>query len=526
MRHYIVPHTLRSIRIILLSALVSGVWQLAHAQAVRQTATPPTVQGSTTLQPPDEVLLPPLRQHRTTDSPTTPRTVAELINDVHRVRGLAAADWLDLTKVAGPPIDSMRVPVKHRARQLAQTVVWDTMRGLQADAGIALLIRAGDTARATTLIERRLAERGLSLTDSAFVLFTAANAYANLAWPVDFARAARYTKRLDALASGSDFWKPGAGYWQAKAHLAIGMQHYYLGHTDDVFAELDRFMTILSRTDYLTRGGMTEGPMMPPPSPEMARFWDLYAGAFELSQTLPDGAARMASLHKRMLELEQEPVPAALVALDTERYKMPGRSLVKYFNQELSWYGKRVPPMPGEVWLNTPDSTAHDVTFGDGNVYIVMHTIKCTYVPESAKQLERLMAAVPGVKVILRCRLVGHWGNVFLTPAEELAALKAKFATELRSSIPVSVWVGEKVRTRDNGYVLTPDPTGGTVFASGKFVQYIDKQGRSRLLVAELLKGPGEIEHRQILLLRRLMAEPANPSSSAAPSPISPAGRS
>jgi len=500
---------------------------LARAQAIDPVGAQSGGQGSGVLQPPDEVLLPPLKEHRGTGSATAPRTVAELTNDVHRVRGLAAVDWLDFTKIAGPSIDSVQVKIKQRAQQLAQTVAWDTVRGMQADAGIVLLIRAGDTARATKLAEHRLAERGISLTDSAFILFTAANAYANLAWPADLTQAARYTKRLDALDAGSDFSHPGAGYWQAKAHLALAMQHYYLGHTDELFVELNRFLAILPRMDYLTRGGMLEGRMSPAPSPEMTRFFDVYAAAFEVSQTLPDGAARMAAIHKRLVELEALQAPAALAALDTERFKpRPEYSFVKQLDEHFSWYGKRMPPMPGNVWLNTSDTTAHDVTFGDGNVYIVFHTIKCTYVPEAAKRMERLMAAVPGVKVILRCRLSGYWGNVFLSPAEELAELRAKFAAELHSPLPVSVWVGEKVRTRDNGYVVTPDPTGETVFANGDGMQYVDKQGRSRLLVYEFLKGPGEWELQQIRLLRRLMAEPARSSSSAVSSPISPAGHS
>jgi hypothetical protein len=510
----------RPIRLLLLCGGMASAGQLVHAQAMRPAAAPPSVQGSTILQPPDEVLLPPVKQHRTVGSPTIPRTIAELNNEVHRFVGIVAQDWLDLSKVSGPPLDSVRVKVKQRAQQLVQTVAWDTVRGLQADAGIVLLIRAGDTARASTLIERRLAERGLSLMDSAFVLFTAANAYMNVAWPVDFVRAEAYSKRLDALPTGNDFRRPGAGYWQGKAHLAMGMQHYYLNHTDDVFAHLRQFLTIVSRMDYFTRLGMIEGSSVLQVSPETTRFWDVYAGAFDLSHGLPDGAARMEVLNKQLLGFA--PPPAALMALDTARWKGVKDEMapiVKSFTQELSMYGKRIPPMPGEVWLNTPDSAAHTVSFGDGNVYIVAHTIKCTYVPEMAKRFERVVAAVPGVKVILRCRLSGYWGNVFLTPAEELAALKAKFARELHTPFPVSVWVGEKVRTRGDGYVISADPTGETVFAD-RYVLFIDKQGRSRMLVSEYLKSPGHSEEQQIRLMRRLMAEPAGTSSTAAPSAI------
>jgi hypothetical protein len=436
-----------------------------------------------------------------------------LTNDVHRMRGLAALGWLDLSQLAGPPIDSVQARIKRRAQQLVHTVAWETVRGLQAAAGIVLLIRAGDTARATKLVERRLAERGLSLTDSAFVLFTAANAYARYAWPGDLTRAAHYTKRLDALPTGNDYWKAGAGFWQAKMHITLGIRHYYLGHIEEVFAELDRFTTLLARMDYLTREGLIDSPMTPNDSPEIARFIDLYRGALDMSQTMPDGAERMAAINKRLLEVGS--VPAPLVAMDTgaARNKAGIQWVMKYDFDALMWYWKKVPPLPGKVWLNTADTTARDVTFGDGNVYVVEHTIFCTNVPEVAKRLERLQAAVPGVKVYMRCMLSGHWGNVFVTPAQELAAIRAKFAAELRSSIPVSVWVSDKQRTRDNGFIPPPDPSGRTVFASGQYVLFIDKQGRLRPLIAEPIEGPGEYEHRQILLLRRLMAEPAVSSS-------------
>jgi hypothetical protein len=456
------------------------------------------------------VLVPPVRQHRTAASIAVPRTVAELAAELNDYYVATSEDWLHVDRPAGLPVDSIHTLVRARARQLAASVAWDTVRGKQADMGLMLLIRAADTARTKALLARRLAEPGLRVQDSAYTLMSVVTAYARQLWPADLTHAEQYTKQLDALS-------PKASYWQAQAHQTLTMIHYLRGHAAaDVLTHMEHVVRAMGRMDYLVRRSYLSTPT----SATWVTFGYAYAAATEVAQSLPNGVARLAVLNQHLRDQTQ--VPASLIALDSSwRGNDRGaRAGFEWTIGETKTNGQQMPPLFGSIWRNVPDTTPHAMTFGDGHVHVVLRMGHCTQLTYGARMLERLQADVPELRVVLYCRNGGVWGNVFVSPAEEMAALRVRLDKEFHSKIPIAIWVGDKVKNNEGGFVPVRDTTAD-VFQPWSMT-LIDKRGHFRPFIGNWIAGPGEAHALRVALIRRVMAEPASPPAAPVASTLSP----
>jgi len=444
--------------------------------------------------------------------------VQELVDELNDYRINVGNTWTAFDQLVGPSIDSMYALVRTRAQAMARTVSWDTVRGRQADAGLILLIRAGDTAGVERLLRRRLAEPHLRVQDSAYTLLTVVNTYAKRCWPADLVHATHFTRQLDALSAG-------AAFWQAQAHQTLAIQHFYFGKPEDVLDQVGRLVRDVARLEYLDRKAYISGWM----NRYWTRFGDMYEVASDAALSLPDGNARMAAIDRELMALTV--VPKSLVARDSSwATNDRGFSLSIRMMTEARIapdapepppmghlkVGHKMPPLYGSIWRNVADTGPHGMTFGDGHVHIVSWLGLCTYLPQSARFVERMQQLAPGLEGVLYCSISGQWANVYVTPAEEVAALQAHLDAEYHSKVPVAIWVGEKQKTRNGGWLPAGDPRSQIFFSLGGA---IDKQGRFRKTFWDPQRDPGEDYELHAMRLRQLIAEPfpaaaANPPAS------------
>jgi hypothetical protein len=488
------------------AASVPGLAQSKEAAPVQSPGLAGGIAQRATTVPDSRVLVPPVRQHRTAKSIAVPRTVAELNAELNDYYISASEDWLHVDRLAGLPVDSIYKLVRARARHIAATVGWDTVRGKQADAGLEILIRAGDTTRMPRLLARRLAEPGLRVQDSAYTLMLVVGAYARRTWPADLVHAELYTKRLDALSAK-------AAFWQAQAHQTLAMQHYVQWHPADVLAHMEQVVRAMGRMDYLSRRSYQ--------AVKASLIWVglLYplAASTDVAPLVPNGVARLEALMQQMQELAM--MPASLTSMcssirriETSPHRGPGMAAAA-----LKARKPLMPPLFGTIWRNIPDTASHALKFGDGHVYVVRR-VGCKLLPAAARSLERLLVDVPELRVVLYCANDGVWGNIFVTPEEEIASLQARLDQELHSKIPIAIWIGKKVKNQEGGWVPMSDTTADAFEYWDAIL--IDRQGRRRPLIYDVGAGPGEGHLLQIAQIRQVLAEPASaPGTSVAPPP-------
>jgi hypothetical protein len=488
-----------------LSLVAVGAAALLDAQSSapqsRNDAAPPVIGGTGTLIDP-RVLVPPVYMQRKSNSATIPYTIAEIANWPNDYEGKIALPWAMQLDRMGLSHDSIRTLVRVRAQQAVQQVDWKRAQGLQADAGIRLLILAGDTAQAESLLARRLAEPGIKVQDSAYILSTAVALFARGSLLTDLRHAERYAQALARLSRH-------AGYWQAKAHLGLMMGHYKRRQASRVVEEFERILNTMERMDYLTRLNFAFGEFSDVPS-----LVKMYPAFVDELHNVPGGPARLAAVNARLLSFMVP--PPSMVELDSVwRGNDHGYgAAMQHLINKAHRVRKHAPPVVATVWRNVADTGRRSMVVGDGNVHLVLNAPNCRYTPERGFVLARVQRELPEVRIVVLCETFGVWGNVFVSPEEESAALRARLNTAFPTTIPIGVWVNQKQKSRNGGWIPIGSPND-TVYESWQYT-FIDRQGRFRPLVFEWSK-PGDNDVAILTLLRHLLTEKATAATSNAP---------
>jgi hypothetical protein len=179
--------------------------------------------------------------------------------------------------------------------------------------------------------------------------------------------------------------------------------------------------------------------------------------------------------------------------------------------------GHPAPPVTGNVWINTSDSSSHEQRVDDGRIYLLdFFPPNNPYALAAQLSLVRLQERLgSAVQVIGITSLVGSWGLQFVEPQDEATRWQKILAGELQLTFPVSFWVKPKERTEYGGMLPPPNPTflsyhvpklmGGVVV--------VDRQGRVR----RFFDGGRDEEDDITAFVTALEAEGAGPSHRAAP---------
>jgi len=178
-----------------------------------------------------------------------------------------------------------------------------------------------------------------------------------------------------------------------------------------------------------------------------------------------------------------------------------------------------VPPLAAHAWLNTPDSlynaTPRSHTFNDGVVRVLVFGDLNFDVFPALEEVHHYFSlrtdskSGTRVQVLFMTETTGHSGSDVVSPADEVAWLKAFYVGKRGVTFPIAIWAGSKVAGDEGAMIPTPFPSKSAYGADllGSTCIVIDGHGVVRTYVDMNTYNMRRKERSLIRTIETLLAE-------------------
>jgi len=401
----------------------------------------------------------------------------------------------DIPIDAAFPKDSLHGAAVTRAREFLNALQRQPATGIQTEPAAWLSVFANADTLALRQFETRLAAPGLSAADRAYTYYAAVEAFGDADRPDRLKIAESYLTKLEKMGNTV------TPLFRFRAHALLATAYDLRGDDDDALRHGLALIHIVPELPY----------------PDRMQFFqsDHYLAVANILGNRPNGRAKLDSIEAFLTPLTQ---PQAGIDATSPFVMMMARVYGSSLESQIAMgklIGATAPPVQATTWINRP-TAAGDVQFNDGKIRVVLFgDFSSSSTIDALYGLRRVQSRFPsGVETLYITTLRGYLGTEFLAPAAEAARLKTLYTDSLKVTLPIALWVGDKIPNGMGGSVPARNPS----YAAYKVRQVphvcvIDGKG----IVRRVFHGfSREMEPRTIAYIASLGALPTATASTPA----------